>query len=255
MPTDIDLAVHAVQTAGALIGKALGTGVRADWKGPVDPVTEVDRAAEEQIVELLRSQRPEDGILGEEGGLVREATRQWIIDPIDGTVNFIHGIPQVACSVGLWVGGAPSVGAVLDVGRGEVFAAARGEGATLNGRRIAVSATLDLSEAVIGTGFPYDRLQRSAELAANVERMLRRSRAIRRMGSAALDIAWVACGRYDGYWEADVKVWDLAAAALVLTEAGGTITRFDAGPVDEAPGSVIASNGHIHSQIIDALGP
>ena len=253
MPSDVEVAVQAVQTAGERIADALGSGVRADWKGSVDPVTEVDRSAEALIVDLLQSHFPDDGILGEESGMMRRAPRQWIIDPIDGTVNFVHGIPQVACSVGLWVDGVPTAGAVLDVGRGEVFAATRGQGATLDGRPISVSSTSELTNGVMGTGFPYDRQERSSELAANVERMLKAARAIRRMGSAALDITWVACGRYDGYWEADVKVWDLAAASLVLTEAGGSISRFDGSPIDENAGSVIASNTHLHTQIIGAL--
>ncbi|MDH3498928.1 MAG: inositol monophosphatase [Acidimicrobiia bacterium] len=246
---DLDIAVDAARIAGQIILDAFGRPVGTDWKGAVDPVTEVDRAAERAILTLLKKARPSDAILAEESGSNGDGARRWIVDPIDGTVNFIHGIPHIAVSVALWEGLEPLVSAVLDVTRDELFTAAAGSGVFLNGHAIAVSSTTDAGSAICATGFPYDRRDRAHELAAQVERMLTRTRALRRMGSAAIDLAWVAAGRYDGFWEASLPAWDSAAGLLLVREAGGTVTRLDRSPLNLETGSVIASNGSLHETL------
>ena len=253
MRQDIDVARAAARRAADVIRDAVGGTLGTRWKGEVDPVTEIDRAAEVAIGEVLAKQRPADSILGEEGGATGSSNRRWVVDPIDGTVNFVHGIPHFAVSIALWDTDAPVVGVVLDVMRDELFAASAGEGATVDGRPITVSETQELGESVCATGFPYDRRERAQELAAQVERVLRRSRAIRRMGSAALDLAWVAAGRYDAYWEVDLQPWDIAAGLLLLTEAGGIATRGDGGVVELERGGIVASNGMVHEALRTAL--
>ncbi len=220
--TDREVAVAAAGAGAGVIRRAFGRPVAAEMKGSVNPVTAVDMAADDAILEVIASQRPEDAVLSEErGGMTEPVGRRWIVDPMDGTVNFVHGIPQVSVSVGLWDGHAPVAGAVIDVLRGEVFSAARGEGAYLDGRPIRVSARTRLSECIIGTGFPYDRDVRGPSYTAAVGKVITRVRDVRRMGSAALDFAWVACGRFDAFWEFGILPWDVAAGLLLVHEAGG----------------------------------
>ncbi len=220
--TDREVAVAAARAGAGVIRRAFGRPVAAEMKGSVNPVTEVDMAADDAILEVIAFRRPEDAVLSEErGGTTEPVGRRWIVDPLDGTVNFLHGIPQVSVSVGLWDGLVPVAGAVIDVMRGEVFSAARGEGAYLNGRPIRVSARTRLSECIIGTGFPYDRDVRGPSYTAAVGQVITRVRDVRRMGSAALDFAWVACGRFDAFWEFGILPWDVAAGLLLVHEAGG----------------------------------
>jgi len=219
-----------------------------EMKGRVDPVTEADRAAEEAIVAVLRRHRPDDGVLAEEGSTSEAVSgRTWVIDPLDGTVNFVHGIPQVAVSVALEDAAGGLAGVVLDVFRDEEFAAARGEGSTLNSSPMRVSHTTDMVRAVFSTGFAYDRAERAASYTAVVAAVLGEAQGVRRLGSAALDLAWVACGRYEGHWEFTLKPWDLAAGVLLVTEAGGTVT--DSYGDKARPDDVVASNGHLHEQL------
>ena len=193
-------------------------------KGKFDPVTEVDHRAEKAIVEVIRSHRPDDGILAEEGGGVSAPGRHWIIDPMDGTVNFLHGIPQVSVSIACYDGEEALAGVVYDPLREELFAARAGGNATLNGASISVSETSELVDAVVATGFPYDHDHYAEEYTAVVSAVLREVNGIRRLGSAALDLAWTAAGRYEGYWELGLAPWDHAAGALVVRAAGGIVT-------------------------------
>jgi fructose-1,6-bisphosphatase/inositol monophosphatase family enzyme len=228
-----------------------GAALLADFRGrplevvtkssSVDMVTAADRMVESHIVERLRTTRPEDGVLGEEGA-AREGTSgvRWLIDPIDGTTNFVYGIPGYAISIGAEVEGERVAGVVHDVLLGETFAAGRGLGATLNDRPIKISAKADLATALIGTGFAYDAQARDAQ-AQVLQRVLPRVRDIRRRGAASLDICWVACGRLDGYYERHIGgPWDIGAGEVILREAGGLIAGLD-GPA--APPALVLASG------------
>ncbi len=260
---DVWVAVRAARAGAAIVRRGFDEEFVTEMKGVVDPVTDVDREAEDAITSVIASHFPEDGILAEEGGGADwRGPRVWIIDPLDGTVNFVNRIPQIAVSVALWDDGKPLVGVVIDVARNEEFVASNGEGARSNGRPIHVSETATLQDSLIVTGFPYDRQEHARAYLDVMEQVMIRSRGTRRMGAAALDMAWVACGRFDGYWEhggpAGVKPWDAAAAVLLVTEAGGTATD-SSGSVNElAPSAFVVTNGKIHEelrQIIDDSMP
>ncbi len=251
---DLKVALDAADAAAAVIARAFTEPVEPDWKGTVDPVTVTDRHAEDAALAVIRRSRPTDLVLAEEsGGAGWEQGRVWIVDPLDGTVNFVHRVPQVAVSVALWVEGEPLVGVVADVTAGTRFAARRGHGATFDGRPISVSSTSRLAQGLIGTGFGYDRTERADHYAGVLGRVLARSLGIRRIGSAALDLCWVAAGRFDGYWEERLKPWDAAAGALIVEEAGGVVTSLDGSAFRlDAPG-VVATNGRVHAELVAAL--
>ena len=252
---DLELALECARRAAVVIAGASDPG-STRYKGEVDPVTDADRAAETEIRRLLASARPADAILGEEeGGSDWRDGRVWILDPLDGTVNFIHHVPHVAVSVALWEDGSPTVGVIRDVHRGEVFAAADGGGATLNGRPIRVSATADLGSGLVATGFPYDRRTQADDLGATIGRALKAVQGIRRFGSAALDLCWVAAGRYDAYWEQRLQPWDTAAGCLIAREAGGTVTDLAGAPYRPDAAGILASNGLIHEGLRTVLAP
>ena len=251
---DLEVAIEAAARAAAIVRREFRTAVDAEWKGSVNPVTEVDRRAEDACLSSIRQMCPDDSILAEEtGGELDLEGRTWIVDPLDGTVNFVHGLHAVAVSVALWEGGLPSVGVVIDAVRGERFSAVRGGGAFADGRRMEVSRTPVLADSLVSTGFGYDRTERSEHYAAVVGRVLAKARGIRRIGSAALDLCWVADGRLDAHWEEQLKPWDLAAAALIVQEAGGTITDADSGSFSLQAPVVVASNGPIHDELISVL--
>lgn len=221
---DLEVAVEAARAGAAVVGAAFGGIQTAEFKGVVDPVTATDHAAEQAVLEVLASHRPDDAVLAEERGGDRDLRgRHWIVDPLDGTVNFLHGIPQVSVAVGLYVDGSPAAGVVIDPIRGEEFTAATGSGAFLNGSAIRVSDR-SLEEAVVATGFPYDRRDQGSRYAGILGVVLGEVRGIRRFGSAALDLSWVAAGRLDGYWEFGLGPWDIGAAMVVVLEAGGLVT-------------------------------
>ena len=252
---DLDLALECARRAARVISSGPDVA-SARFKGEVDPVTDTDQAAEAAIRDLLGRARPTDAILGEEeGGADWRTGRVWILDPLDGTVNFIHGVPHVAVSVALWEDGLPLVGVVHDVSRDEVFAAGRGSGATLGGRPIRVTATADLGRGLVATGFPYDRRTQADELGATISRVLGAVQGIRRFGSAALDLCWVAAGRYDAYWEYRLQPWDTAAGELIVKEAGGTVTDLAGAPYRPDGAGILASNGHLHDQLRRVIVP
>ena len=237
-----------------MVKRALGRAVVPEMKGSVNPVTEVDRTAERAVLALIEALRPGDAILSEEqGGRTEPVGRRWIVDPLDGTVNFVHGIPQVSVSVGLWEDAIPLAGAVVDVARGEVFSAAKGEGAHLGDEPIRVSARRNLAECVIATGFPYDRDVHAAAYTAAMGQVMARARDVRRLGSAALDFAWVACGRFDGFWEYGLWPWDVAAGLLLVHEAGGLSADLVTQPATvESTDFILAAPG-IAEQLIDLI--
>lgn len=220
--------------------------------GPTDLVTQADRESEEAIRSLLLERFPDHVVLGEEGGQEGHSDFRWIVDPLDGTVNYAHGFPFYAVSIALEVGGEVVVGAVLDTARGELFTALKGEGAFQNGRPIRVSSTATLIGSLLATGFPYD-VAKDAENLTYFQRALAKGLTVRRPGAAALDLAYVAAGRLEGFWEVKLNPWDVAAGWLLITEAGGTVSGIQGEPYRLGNRYLVASNGKIHEQLLDTL--
>ncbi len=237
--------------AGALLMGYFARRVTIEYKGEVDLVTEADRASEKLIVERLRARWPEHGIVAEEGTRSETAAEyRWYVDPLDGTTNFAHGYPVFCVSIALTRSdGQLDVGVLYDPTRDEMFAAERGQGATLNGKPIHVSKTATLAESILGTGFPSHKRHKNPNIHFYHQITLR-SHGVRRAGSAALDLANVAAGRYDGFWEFNLNTWDTAAGVLLVQEAGGKVTRFDGSPFRLDSREVLASNGLIHQELI-----
>jgi myo-inositol-1(or 4)-monophosphatase len=237
--------------AGTLLMGYLARHVTIEYKGEVDLVTEADRASEKLIVERLRARWPEHGIVAEEGTRTEvDAEYRWYVDPLDGTTNFAHGYPVFCVSIALArQDGQLAVGVLYDPTRDEMFAAERGLGAKLNGQPIHVSQTKALAESILGTGFPSFKRHKNPNIHFYHQITLR-SHGVRRAGSAALDLANVACGRYDGFWEFNLNPWDTAAGVLLVQEAGGTVTRFDGSAFRLDSREVLASNGLIHQELI-----
>jgi myo-inositol-1(or 4)-monophosphatase len=243
-----------VREAGRYLKNNLGRRVEASYKGAVDLVTPFDLGAQEIVVGRLSGAFPSHGFLAEEG-LARPGTSdcRWIIDPLDGTTNFAHGLPIFSVSAALECAGRLTLGLVYDPMRDELFRAEAGRGATLNGVPVRVSAVSELGRSLLATGFPYDVRSSIVNNLDHWGRFIVRAQAIRRCGSAALDLCYVACGRFDGFWELKLKPWDVAAGALMVGEAGGRISDFEGGPFTlDAPG-VVATNGRIHEPIIEVL--
>lgn len=238
----------ALRRAGAIHRRMASGPLEVSYKGRVDIVTRVDKAAEREIVRVVRRAFPDHAFLMEEGGSrAGTAPYRWIVDPLDGTVNYAHRVPICSVSIAVERGGRVLAGGVFDAFRNEMFLAARGRGATLNGRKIRVSRTTELHKALLATGFPYDRQKRAALYAERVRRALTKGRDVRRLGSAALDLSYVACGRFDAYWEFNLRPWDVAAGWLLVEEAGGRVTRLDGSPYILGDTSqTLASNGLLH---------
>ena len=251
---DVWVAVRAARAGADIVQAGFFEPLETELKSAVDPVTQVDRNAEDAIRSVVASHFPEDGILGEErGGVDWRHGRVWIIDPLDGTVNYVHRIPQVAVSVALWDEGRPLVGVIVDVARNDEYVAVEGEGASLNGTTIEVSDTSRLDDSLVVTGFPYDRQEHAGAYLKVVEAVMLRSQGTRRMGAAALDLAWLAAGRFDAYWEhggtAGIKPWDIAAGSLLLTEAGGTFTDETGSTNQLEARAFVGSNGKVHEDL------
>jgi myo-inositol-1(or 4)-monophosphatase len=248
------VAVEAVLRAGAIQRERFGTRIAIEHKGEIDLVTEVDRACEAAILEVLRSSLPGDDIVTEETALPRSGSRHlWFVDPLDGTTNFAHGYPFFCSSVALAADASLVAAAVYDPIKEELFTAERGSGARLNGRRLRVSASSVLLRSLLVTGFPYDVRENLAADLRLFNRFMGEARAIRRDGAAALDLCYVAAGRVDGFWEVRLNPWDVMAGALMVEEAGGRITRFDDSPLGLAADEVVASNGALHPALLGVL--
>jgi myo-inositol-1(or 4)-monophosphatase len=252
----LNFATQIARDAGNLLVQRLGTA-KVTTKGDINLVTEADIAAENLIIERIRSHYPQHGILAEESGeavLVggKRSEWKWIIDPLDGTTNYAHGYPCFCVSIGLEHDGELTVGVVYDPMRDEMFAAERGQGATLNDRRIRVSSVEELSGAMLCTGFPYNVRERP-DFAREFTKFTMEAQAVRRDGSAALDLAYVACGRFDGFWEDGLSPWDIAAGALLISEARGKVTNFNDQSVDIYNEQVLATNGLIHEAMMRVL--
>ncbi len=241
--------------AGALLRDGFGRGGAIELKGAIDLVTAYDRASEALILEALRRRFPGHAVLAEESGSTAgdASPYRWVVDPLDGTTNFAHGLPFFCVSIGLEAHGRRALGVLYDPMRDECFAARAGGGATLNGTPITVSPALTLDRALGGTGFPYDVMDHPAETLRWFAPLLPRLRGVRRLGSAALDLAYVACGRLDLFWEAKLHAWDVAAGILIVEEAGGRVTDFAGGAVGVDPVQTAASNGHVHDALLAVL--
>lgn len=237
--------------AGALLMSYFDRHITIEYKGDVDLVTEADRQSEKLIVERLNAGWPEYGVVGEEGTRISPSAEYlWYVDPLDGTTNFAHGYPVFCVSIALVRrDGQLEAGVLYDPSRNEFFAAERGQGATLNGKTIHVSRTAKLAESILGTGFPSHKRHKNPNIYFYHQITLR-SHGVRRAGSAALDLANVASGRYDGFWEFNLNPWDTAAGVLLVLEAGGTVTRFDGSTFRLDSREVLASNGLIHRELL-----
>jgi len=254
----LELARRLARRAGALQRERYETGFRIDTKSAaIDLVTEVDRACEALIVEGIQDARKDDAILAEEGhGGDREgAPVRWIIDPLDGTTNFAHGFPRFCVSIGIECDGKRSVGVVYDPLLDECFEAVLGEGAWLGTRRLHVTKEAKLGRALVATGFAYDVHVSENDNLASFRNVVKTARGIRRDGSAALDLCYVAAGRIDAYWELKLHPWDIAAGFLIVEEAGGRLSDFRGGPPDRSGREVVATNGPVHSELLDQLEP
>ena len=252
--SDLEAATAAAWAGAKVVTAALNQPTGIYFKSDTDPVTEVDHRSEQAVLDVLFRRCPNDPVVREEsGGDLPNGGRVWLVDPIDGTTNFIHGFPGVGVSVALWVDDRPAVGVVVDVTTGDEYTAVAGQGAWVNGSPIRVSLTQDLGEALIVTGFPYDRKERTEICETRFRQVLAAAQGIRRLGAASLDLCMVASGKLDGYWEEDLSPWDMGAGVLMVTEAGGTVTDQAGNPVGTRTPFVAASNGGIHSQFLHTL--
>jgi myo-inositol-1(or 4)-monophosphatase len=253
----LNFAIQTAHEAGRFLAERFGRTMEITRKGDINLVTEADFAAERLIVERIHSYYPRHSVLAEESAEgetpdPRPVDWRWIIDPLDGTVNYAHGYPCFCVSIALERAGRLEIGVIYDPLRDETFAAERDRGATLNGRSIRVSEIEDLNSALLCTGFPYDVRERG-EFARHFSNFIMHAQAVRRDGSAALDLAAVAAGRFEGFWEEGLRPWDVAAGVLLIEEAGGRVSRYDGAPFDIYTPPIVASNGLVHEAMMRVL--
>ncbi|MDJ0593428.1 MAG: inositol monophosphatase family protein [Pleurocapsa sp. MO_226.B13] len=252
----LDVATESVLAAGAILKDRWGKLNNIQEKGrPGDLVTEADKLAEAEVLEVLHRHFRDHQILAEESGILGNADSRyvWAIDPLDGTTNYAHGLPLAATSVGLMVDGVPSVGAVYNPFSDELFRAAKGLGATCNRRPIRVSQTAELEQSLLITGFAYDRRETTDNNYAEFCHLTHLTQGVRRLGCASMDLAGVACGRLDGYWERGLQPWDITAGIVILEEAGGKVTAYNGSSLDISSGRILATNSLIHDSLSKAL--
>ena len=252
----LNIAVRAARRAGSIINRAAldGSGLEVKSKQVNDFVTKIDRAAEAEIIEVVRKAYPDHAILAEESGSsAGKAEYCWVIDPLDGTTNFIHGFPQYCVSIGVQHRGALAHAVVYDPVKNELFTASKGRGAFVNDRRIRVSKCIRLHDALVGTGFPFRELKRLDLYMKQLKTLIETSSGVRRAGAAALDLAYVACGRLDAFWEMGLSPWDMAAGALLVQEAGGLVGDFagDGGYMES--GDICAATPKVFAPLLDAM--
>jgi myo-inositol-1(or 4)-monophosphatase len=250
----LQLAIAAAKEAGRIQMLHMGHSHPVDYKGEYNPVTEVDRLCEQAIVKMILDTFPEHDILTEESPFREKGSSwRWIIDPMDGTTNYLHGFPCFSVSIGLEVEGEVKMGVVYVPPLNETFHAEKGKGAFLNGKRIVVSKIDRLNRSLLCTGFPYDVQEHADFYLRYFRQFITRSFAIRRPGSAAIDLAYLAAGRFDGFWELKLRPWDVAAASLMITEAGGRVTDFHGKPFNIYSEEIVASNGMIHQEMLEVI--
>ena len=253
----LNFAIQTARDAGSLLAARFGHSLRISNKSELDLVTESDLASERLIIDRIKTHYPRHAILAEESGTSSPANDsapewRWVIDPLDGTTNYAHGYPCFCVSMGLEHHGRLQLGVIYDPIRDEMFSAERGAGASLNGKRIQVSRNRNLSSALLCTGFPYDVRERS-EFARHFTNFIMNAQGVRRDGAAALDLAYVAAGRFDGFWEEGLRPWDVAAGVLMIEEAGGRVSNYQGEPFNIHTPPILASNGLIHEQMMQVL--
>ena len=252
----LDIATEAASAGGAVLQHYWGNLSDIRSKGrPGDLVTEADQAAEKAVLAVLRLHLPDHAILAEESGSIGTQTDGllWAVDPLDGTTNYTHQYPFCGCSVGLLIDGKPAVGAIFDPVHNQLFRAAKGLGATCNRQPISVSGTAALADSLLVTGFAYDRRETIDNNYAEFCQLTQLTQGVRRGGAASIDLAYVACGRLDGYWERGLSPWDLAAGVILVEEAGGQVTAYDQSPFEIESGRILATNGKVHGELSGAL--
>lgn len=250
----LDVAREAAHRAGAYLQSEFANRPEVELKGEINLITERDRKSQEIIFDILDRRFPQHAVLGEEDLDVRkEGTGRWLIDPLDGTTNYAHGLPIFCVSLAFQEGGRTMVGLVYNPMLNETFWAVSGEGAFLNKKRLAVSREKEMDRSLLATGFPYDLRQSPQPNIALFNRFILRARAVRRCGSAALDLAYIAAGRFDGFWELKLSPWDTAAGALLVEEAGGRVSDFHGSPFSPFEQECLASNGHIHQSMMNTI--
>lgn len=253
----LNIAVKAARRAGEIIARSVDMIESLDvvTKTPNDFVSEVDRRAEAEIINILRKAFPDHSYLAEESGIIDGNEYQWIIDPLDGTTNFLHGFPQFSVSIALTFRGNIELGVVYDPIRDELFTAVRGSGAQLNNRRIRVTNRRGLDGALLGTGFPFKDMRHIDAYLATFKSLVGKTAGIRRPGSAALDLAYVAAGRLDGFWEIGLSPWDMAAGILIIKEAGGLVSDFSGGHEYLETGNVVAGSPKVFHAMLQSIQP
>ncbi|MCU0682066.1 MAG: inositol monophosphatase [Polyangiaceae bacterium] len=244
----------ALDTAGAVLMRHYGAVDRVDEKGAIDLVTQADRESEAAIKALIREHFPDHAIVAEESGAEGAGRVRWVVDPLDGTTNFAHSFPVFSVSIAVEVDGRAVAAGVLNPFAKERFLAFEGQGATLNGRRIRPSIARPLARSLVASGFPYDRRERADHYLAYWKAFLDRCHGVLRLGSAALDLCSVACGRLDAFWEERLQAWDTAAGAFIVTEAGGRVSTYEGGRFVPGGPNVLASNGLVHDECVALLG-
>jgi myo-inositol-1(or 4)-monophosphatase len=238
------------QTIGAWMKEQSSHESSAELKTPNNLVTYVDKESERRFVDGLSALLPQAGFVAEEGtGTKNEGGYNWVIDPLDGTTNFVHSVPVWCTSIGLTDGHKAVLGVIFDPNSGEVYAASKGNGATLNGKSIQVSKIEALGSSLLATGFPYDDFGREEQYIKLFQELMHSTRGMRRLGSAALDMAWTACGRFEGFYEYGLNPWDVAAGTIIIEEAGGTVTEFNGNDNPIYGDDLICTNGKVHGQL------
>lgn len=252
--TSLQVAVDAALAAGHIQKERADSVGEIQYKGEINLVTEIDLLCEQEVISRIQKAFPGHAFLAEESGATAgDADHLWIIDPLDGTVNYAHGYPCYCVSIGYQHKGEVVVGVVYNPCLDELFVAEKGQGATLNGKPIAVSTTIDLKQSLLATGFAYDINESENNNLDHFQNFIKACQAIRRPGSAAMDLCYTAMGRFEGFWELKLHPWDYAAGWLMIEEAGGQVTRFDGSPFQMGDRSILTSNGHIHPAMVDVL--
>ncbi len=249
----LEVAIESAKKAAKVLKENQYSSLQVELKGEIDLVTRMDKESEKIITDHIRKHFPSHKIVSEEGTKIEGKKYVWYIDPLDGTTNYAYGLPWYGVSIGLMEEGVPLVGVIINPANGDLFYAKRGEGSYYNSVKICVSSRKTVNESLLATGFPYYVRKIPQRVISNLKKFLVYSRGVRRFGAASLDLAYVALGRYDGFWEEGLKPWDTAAGILLVTEAGGKISNYKGDKYSIFSDTIVASNGFIHQEMIDIL--